>query len=1231
VPLPKLSQLETAAGLGSSLALAKGMRTLLVLFIAGILSAFQAQAGMRCEALFPSGNGAETAAQEWIELYKKSDTMPRQQLWTKIRQSLEKNVTHLSHPLELAGQNPDKIGLVIKSMSEELPILRTLINADQQPRMKYKDYIMLKRTAANQIIQVTRNSRSSLQVFAALEALKYLAAIESRVDFPKTQEQIEQEKKEAGEEKKKEEKKQEKKQEKKEQQKKDPKSDEKEDEEEPEWNNAKEKYKPENKDLSKDDSGGKKKNVPLVITDAPVKNMLLRQRIYDEYSYDQLEWSSLPVMREPVLHENKFSHSLVLNPLKSQEVTVPLPYGYTLIPGKYADHQVIEVGPGEFTMRTSSEKPVTLGIAKITQESVTPRPIRPVEQSILNHWPKALLNFTLSLRGLPPLEAARKLEKYISLEGGFLYYSKGDKIDAAELAKIDAKMKEALRTMPKPMAMAHAEAFNCDGAAWIGALLLRDVLHIPTRIAGGRTLGGFDQVNGKKVWVSMSSSDAHAWLEVYDPQKKAYVPFDMTPKNNVPDRPASESDLKQDLQQEQKPEDPPSADKKEQKKADAKDKKESKDGKEDKKESKEGQEAKDQKDGKEGKEEGKKESEEGKGDQKIEDLIQAKSTERKKGESQQTLIDRILKRNELMFLEQLIHEGPQSKYVTTAGEVIKTIGSYPIWRNQAARSEGNLSTMLNEARFAKYPGLQNLVNKARVDFSKNNAKEAHQSLRFAERMLLTLAGYRNLNPAERDSLSAITRINTELNAIKHKNSKELAVVEEVLRNLPGGISKEWLKTQYGNDYAKLGSAANVHMAQDLVSGKLKSLLEVAASREFVDMNLNSVPDPRFKDEATFYRSIIPKPQRDLVVTRNPMDFANFLWDLRPGEHRFAATLQGRQFAIGSLETERIPDPKTPVEKKISMVYYDMSKSMEGKPAEAQDAILMAFVDKALSEVDAIGRPIHEIYLIPFTETVGEKVHISSREDAIAYLSKRMVHKSIPDGGTQIQPVILDFYNTIGASYKNKSALGRNQLFQKANFVLISDGGSTLDLPALREARKQIPDRVKISMNFNSLGDEINQNLKALIDDSSLSSGKPNFRLITAKMIKELTDIHLEFDPDAFATTEKINGALLARINDLLTKVGVDTRQAADKNIINQSLGKIQITKTEMEKLPGLREMLDLTKFKELIVQLKMDRASKERLVEGIVLIYPQVVGRPWKEMTFQEQQDLTELYNWAKK
>ncbi|MDZ4677900.1 MAG: hypothetical protein SGI74_10380 [Oligoflexia bacterium] len=1156
-------------------------------------------------------------------------------MWLKIRQALQKNVSHLEHTLETAGQNPDKIGAAFKRMASELPLLKELVSLqnqiDQGRVLSHAEFIQIKRITANQLISISQKPHSDLQAFAALEALRLISPIETRVEFPKTKEDIQKEV-------------QKKKEEKEKEKKKDEKDDKDQEEEDPEWNKTTDKYNPENKDLANDSKGKKKKNVDIVLTDVNVYKRLLRQKIYDQFNLK--DWSSVPVQREQTQYTNQFTKKLIINPLGETVVDVPVPYGYTLIPGKYADHKIAEVGPGEFKVQVSSKNPVTLGLARITNEPHLPTQPKPINHQELNFWPQHLLLFAQSLKGLPPLEAATRLEKYISEEGGFLYYSKGDKISEGDLTKIDQRFNQLLTQMPKPMAMAQVGAFNCDGAAWIGALLLRDVLNIPVRIAGGRTSAGTKMVNQETLHVVKSADPAHAWVEVHD--GKHWVPFDMTPKNNTPDSQSSPTDVDREEpapkdqkdQKNQKQQPPKDNGQPSKGKGEGKEKKDSdKDGAKDaaqdsgKDDKKEGKDSKDKQDGNgtEGKKKEQDQDGEGApGSKKIDDILNTKSTQRKKGEQNQALIDRVLKRNELMLLEHLIHDGYQTSFQAESHTVLDALSENSNWKNQVERSRGKISTLLNDSKFVKFSGLQNSLSEVRVEFSQNNAREGKQKLMAVQRLLLALSEYRSLTKQETEALHSIEGIVRSLDQIKHQNSKEYDAVQELLKNLPGHISKSWLAKQYGKDYDQLGTLSNNKLAQDIVAGKLKPLLQMAAVNEFVDMTLNSTPEPQWKDEPTLNRSYTPKPRQDLVITRSPLDFAKMLWTLRPGEHMFAPTLQGRQFAIGSLETRRVINPKNPLERKVSVIYYDVSPSMNGHPIESQDALLMAFVDKALSETDAIGRPTHEIYLIPFNDNLLQGVHVAAREDAQNFLSRRMTLRTQTSGGTDIQKAVENFYELIATSYKNKSAQGREKLFKKANMVLFTDGGSAINMEQLEAKRKTIPSGVEINMNFVSIGDQVNETLKTLSQNAKLSSNKPTFRKMDSQMIDSVANISAEYNPDAFATNERITGSMLSQINTLLQKIGVDPRQQGDQGKIDHAISQVQTTKTDISQLSGIREALNLTQLQTVMSTLKLDPHAKQRLVESVIESYQQLTGRSWRDMTYPEKDALEKLRAWAR-
>jgi len=1139
---------------------------------------------------------------------KPSDLHPHSELWRRLTEALFKKVENVPHPFEQAGVNADALGRVIQQMTEAFPDLAPALRMNQNlesqsRRLSPDEYAQFMRPIARDLIRVAKTSADSTEVFAALETVNVLGQIESQVDFPKTEEQIQAEERKQEEEREK-------------------KKDEDQEEQEPEWNQTQDQYQPENKDIS-DQDGPKKKNVALVLTDVQPPKALMRQKIYDQFDYQ--DWKSLPSSRLKMKLAAHPTKKLILDPLKARQVDVPVPYGYALKPGHYGDYEISEVGAGEYVLHvlkpSSEKKPIAMDLYEITGEKYLPS-LSSATEKYLSLFPEHLRLFAESLKGLPPVEAAARLEKYLSREGGFLYYSKGNQISEEKLKELESKYQQLLSSgLPKPVAMANLGAFNCDGAAWIGGLILRDLLKIPVRLAGGRTVGGFKTIDGQKMYVIQSSSDAHAWLEVYDGTH--WVPFDMTPKNNVPDRSGDPSDLQQERkedQADQQADQQPSEGQPSDAQPSPSDSQEEKGEK---------AEQKSEKTAEEGAESGAESSTEN--SPATDEMIRAKSSQGSGPGAPRDLVGTILSTDEKIFFESLIRDGFKTKVLDEFQPFYASLeGGLHAYRGEA--SWRKMQTLLEEARYQKYPGLNELLREIRNDFSQDHPLDGKVKLDFVDSMFKTLSEFRPLTDAENTAVENVQKILTVLNRIKHANAKEYEAVRDFEKNLPGNVSKQWLKKVYGEDYDRLGSAACSKLAQDIVSGKLKSILEEQKVVPFVDMTLNSTVEPQWKDEPTLNKSPMPKPRQDLVVTRNPLDFAKMLWNLRPGEPIFAPTLQGRQFAVGSLETRRVVDPKHPIERKISVVYYDISGSMssEGR-SEVVDALLMAYVDRALSETDAIGRPIHEVYLLPFNDQVKEGVHIATREDALNFFANRVNYQTQVSGGTDIQKAILHFYKLIQNSYRSKQKLGREAMFQKANMILFTDGGSSIDTEALLAERSQISSDVKINMNLVSVGNEPNQTLKELVLKEGLSSEKPKYREIHSDMLNEVVSVKQNYKDNAFATDQKLNGQMVAEIDRLLKGISVDPKLQANAASSGKLVGQLGLTKTSAKDLSGasLRVALQLSQMKDALMNPALSSESKRRIVEAILNVYPNLIGRSLRELTISEKENLERIYQWA--
>jgi len=167
------------------------------------------------------------------------------------------------------------------------------------------------------------------------------------------------------------------------------------------------------------------------------------------------------------------------------------------------------------------------------------------------------------------------------------------------------------------------------------------------------------------------------------------------------------------------------------------------------------------------------------------------------------------------------------------------------------------------------------------------------------------------------------------------------------------------------------------------------------------------------------------------------------------------------------------------------------------------------------------------------------------------------------------------------------------------------------------------------MNFVNIGDKVNETLVSLANNDKLASGKPTFRKMDSEMIKSMSEIETVFDPDAFATTERISGRLLSEIENLLSKVSVDPRIAGNQSRVNQAMLQVKVTTTDVSKLSGLKEALSLAQLEPIMGSMKLETSVKLRLLEAITESYPQLTGRSWRDMTLPEKESLQKLRDWA--
>lgn len=1257
----------------------------LALLMGGVTFKAQAQPKTCDELLLPPGKSSGPTA-------KPTEFRPDPKRWLRLSEKIFREQAKLprrfTHPFSLAGEDPDAIGRVHLRFEKMIPDYREMVkwvSADHR-RLTPQEFQNLKSHYGALIAKSLRNVRSQNlpvadradSLFAQLELVRHLAELETRVEFPKHSLDNDGRSSEKSDEESTDEESQD-----------DPSS------KTPEWNRPPEQYQPKNKDLSKLMKKGGQQN-ELMRTNAPTDSALARQAYYDIVTGDRVASAPLNRPTENRVAASERSKKLVIKPWGQQMVSMPLPYGYTAKPGPLGVHEVVENGPGEFVLMVGDgTEEITVPLFEIQSAQFTAGAsentyLKP-SGIPLSAWSADIQSMVTSLKGQARMSAAEALRKFIAEDGRWLYYSSTKAVSEFELKQADRKIQQLEdQGVPRPVAMAEVGLINCDGAAWIGALLLKDQLGIPARVVGGRTFSGKKQIGSDRFSVVTDAGPSHMWVEIWSGQQ--WVPLDFTPVRNQPETAPStdksSSDLRNDNKddQESDPADDKSADPNASPESDPQTDSDPQSGSdsapkndnppEPPSSQSQGQGSSQdpsrqnmtEQSRKAGTTDATSKFRDNKNDQKqdstqpstspsseptpdkpqpqkpgtgteeidvreINDVLRAKSLRDERAEQQrQVLLNEIPRTIAISMLERALQEGQIETLTEDAAAIFGQLLANPVLESLTTSQSQSLREALWPLREIKADGLSNILTLARNQLGRSEIRESWVTIKNLERALVKLAEFRDLSPDELRYLVKVRDLLKEFKAIKHADSKEFDLIERIVSKLPGTAIRQYLRQEYGEDYLKLGSTALLQVAHDLQQPKLKAVVQVAMLQEYVDMFMNSTVEPRWTEQMTMNKALTPKPRQDIVVSRSPLDFSRFVWNLRPGEHRFAPTFQGRQFSVGSRETRQVVDPKRPLERRISVVYFDISASMIGKKAEVQTSLLMGFVDKAFSEVDVLGRPLHEIYLIPFDDKIKEGVHIKTREEAMAFVAQRMNKALSGSGDTDIQKAFLHFYDIVGKAFETRSRIGAERRFQKANMVLFTDGGSVIHEKTIEEARKQVPPGVQLTVNLVGLGSERNRTLETLAQNSNLSTSKPLVRYLENDFLSQVHNATVALDPEAFASTLKADQvpSSLYRKMDQLAAQRPDFRLRSPVNEIEQAIVSLRPSISEVDRVKDGPSFNQLLRTREVLSGLSVPPVMRQRILHNILRVYPRLTGRPLAHSYLLEMDQLQAMATWMR-
>ncbi len=358
-------------------------------------------------------------------------------------------------------------------------------------------------------------------------------------------------------------------------------------------------YEDRNKDLKNSGSDGESQEPYYAIgTNAPVPLKVLRFGIFEVLDENlRINYNARFYKNDQAYKLNgQEKQSFILNDHNEKEYAIAVPSGYRPIVTNYPDYKVIEKYPDDYYLVSMTQKPLPqesrFYLVPEDKISLSSSQLNIVtKKSEIKNWPQHILdgiNYAKIYQNKGGFEISQALAKWFQEVGPYEYNSSDGGV-SKEIFDKTQKAFESLSSkgMPKALVYAKLKRFNCDGAARLGATLLRDYFQLPTRIAAGYTTS----VQSKGFNLVDLTDPLHAWVEVFIDGH--WVPFDFTPMKGNP-----QGDDSKEQPEDAKDANDPREKKKDKNKNNGGEKKEQKNSKSGKESSKDKQQEKTQKDSK---------------------------------------------------------------------------------------------------------------------------------------------------------------------------------------------------------------------------------------------------------------------------------------------------------------------------------------------------------------------------------------------------------------------------------------------------------------------------------------------------------------------------------------------------------------------------------------------------------------------------------------------------------
>lgn len=347
-----------------------------------------------------------------------------------------------------------------------------------------------------------------------------------------------------------------------------------------------------------------------------------------------------------------------------------------------------------------------------------------------------------------------------------------------------------------------------------------------------------------------------------------------------------------------------------------------------------------------------------------------------------------------------------------------------------------------------------------AEMYKSGNKEFIEALREVEAFLEQMNQDLPLQSNEQELLS---QTKEKLKKIQDADRSKIA---EKFGQLILNVFSENLTTQFLASKFKSGDVWNWDlMMRHFENGSLRRLLAVSLldKANKVLLMRSFIPYESWAFNGAEVR--ISEGEPHLVQARSLDDIELFYRDGVPLKYDVPRLFSGDLLQGVYQDLNRIDETLFERPRIVTIIKLDISTSMDSAEKHIfRDAMAAAFLNMAI-EQKLNGVADHVIYIVPFNVAAVEERRLETLEQFQAEFNK-LVGTGIPQaGGTNITEV---FRYSFGKVAQHQTSGGDAML---ANILIVSDGEDTINIDAVREARKQISGEVKIAVNAINIGEK----------------------------------------------------------------------------------------------------------------------------------------------------------------